>query len=702
MAVFSIILKSYQFMYPKIFYFSRQALAICVMVITSLLLHAQPAKKNAKKEVVEKGKTTKIDTKENSKNKKKVDKAIAEKTKTDKNPKQEINKKAFVDKKKGDAKVATDKKKMGVAANIAKSKDNKAKELRDAKAKEVSTKEQKAKEVKAKMKSTSIIEKSTNKLSSNSTKGKAPLPTAINAPAIKTAIPKNRSAKKIADSIAREKWLIKKNALLQKEQAIKEQELIAPTLVIDNKELPIQLDAEDNKTVPAALEMPIVPSTPNQKLINVSEDIVALFAEEDYRQVAKLGANYIVQVPNDTVIIIKTGLSNLFETKFKEGFSLIDKTLLDKDTLVRFYSTVPYIYKAAKGNEVQKEIVKHCKDINANNVWTHFAETSYFNNTDNEPQALKSGEKMHQLISNISDADALGFLYPLLLQKYGQPEKAIEILEASAIQFPSAYGLKFFLFEHYRKKRKNIEAYTLIKELSSAQPANEEFMESKIEMCMLLGKNQEACDLLKTANQNYLLDDKVFKVGCAEEFYKIPLQSQATYIYKVNKNGNLYNTNLTLEPMADNNLTVNYKTETKKAVSGAMVLESKNFDTCRTLNFDFFSIEKNEVANANSILWLSKVCFNELVNNKQVYLDIGKGLGLFTIVENEYFTENEDQNLFMDRIAINENEQKFVSTLHLYNTETAEQLWVLDDVKNPLIVKMDGAFTVELSKVFTK
>ncbi len=683
---------------------------LCVICVMTLQVGAQPSKKAPAKDIkvkpIEKG--TKSKTATEAKSKKPDAKAnTASKEKTDKKTD-----------KKTDAKLAADAKKNN------RDKTKIAKDKIEAKPKAKSTVA-----IKNSKGDNTQVDKVTAK-----TKTKTPAKPAVEAakknrtPASKEQLAQTKPAtpklkvltkKQIADSIAREKWLIKKNALAA-EKLANETKIEPETKATEKEQLTDNKisDATNNtntitETNAIAISNPVVDNKPKvdsealanvstNQLLNQSEDIIALFAAEDYKQVMQLGSKYLKKAPNDTVIIIKTGLSSLFENKYKDAFELIDKTLVVKDTLVRFYATVPYIYKAAKGNNVQQQIVKHCKDLDPNSVWTLFAETSYYSNTENEKEALQSGKKMHELIRSTKEADALGFLYPYLLQKYDKPDEAIRILEERVLLFPEAYSLQNYLFDHYRKQGKNAEAYILIKKLCIAQPSNEEFVEEKIEVCMLMGKYEEACELLKQANVNNLMDEKVYKVGCPTDFYKVPLQANTTYVYKVNKGGNLYSMNLTIEPLLDNNLALVYKTDTKKPIKGTVTLLTAGFDTSRNLDFDFYNKAQVIDSSSKSYLWLSKVCYREMQNNKQVYLNLGNGVGLFNVIEKDYFTENEDQNLFMDRINVNNSEMKFVQTIHLYNMDTAEQLWVLDDEKNPIVVKMDGAYTMELSEVVVK
>jgi hypothetical protein len=44
-------------------------------------------------------------------------------------------------------------------------------------------------------------------------------------------------------------------------------------------------------------------------------------------------------------------------------------------------------------------------------------------------------------------------------------------------------------------------------------------------------------------------------------------------------------------------------------------------------------------------------------------------------------------------------QKKLLETFHLFNADSNEQIWILKNKTNPLIVKMDGIFTMELSEI---
>jgi hypothetical protein len=525
-----------------------------------------------------------------------------------------------------------------------------------------------------------------------------------------TAVPMKQEAELQVDSIRNVLALveafgeniapIKKDTMLELSimDTLKGMDSIVALKQLDTLEKPQTISAPTNNTVFTDSEMAIA----QKQLLKNSEDILALFSEEDYQQVLELGTKYLVQQPTDTVIIIKTGLSAIFSNQYPIGFELIDKTVVEKNSLLKLYASLPFIYSAAKEGKVQHEITTHCFDLDSTNIWSKYAATNYSLQTNDLKSALHFAKSLHNNINTRELANELAYVYPFVLHENNWKDSAILELEKTANLFPDADNVQLLLIQHYKQNNKLEDAYNLSTQLNKMQPNNEEYLEARINICIQLKKMDEACSLLSASNSEYHNDEQIYKIGCDTAFYSVPFKNGIIYNFKINKGGNLYFTTIRVEPLIDNSVALHYSTILKEKLEGKALLAYEDYDTSSNLNFSFVTKSTNENKTASSLLWLSKASFGKLKNYQQVELNLGNGIGLFTLVNPEFFTDTEDQNLFMDRIEIDGNRKKFVHTLHLYNLETAEQLWVLDDEKNPLVVKMDGAFTMELNSITTQ
>jgi hypothetical protein len=105
---------------------------------------------------------------------------------------------------------------------------------------------------------------------------------------------------------------------------------------------------------------------------------------------------------------------------------------------------------------------------------------------------------------------------------------------------------------------------------------------------------------------------------------------------------------------------------------------------------------KNATLNDKTTVWVSKAVFDGLIKSNQAKMDVGNGEELFTVVTDKQ--DNRDQDAFEDKVSVKGTE-KYVNTLHVKNEDGSRQLWILNDVKNPLIVKMDLGWSITLKSI---
>jgi hypothetical protein len=77
-------------------------------------------------------------------------------------------------------------------------------------------------------------------------------------------------------------------------------------------------------------------------------------------------------------------------------------------------------------------------------------------------------------------------------------------------------------------------------------------------------------------------------------------------------------------------------------------------------------------------------------------MDVGNGEEIFTVVTDKF--DDRDKDPFDYKISVNGSE-KYVNTFHVKNEDGSRQLWILNDAKNPMIVKMDLGWSIILKSI---
>jgi hypothetical protein len=105
---------------------------------------------------------------------------------------------------------------------------------------------------------------------------------------------------------------------------------------------------------------------------------------------------------------------------------------------------------------------------------------------------------------------------------------------------------------------------------------------------------------------------------------------------------------------------------------------------------------KNATLTDKTTIWVSQDVFIALSKKGTAKMDVGNGEEVFTVVG--FKTDDKDKAAFNDNVMVKGTE-KTLTTLHVKNTDGSRQLWILNNLQNPLIIKMDLGWTIVLKTV---
>lgn len=161
------------------------------------------------------------------------------------------------------------------------------------------------------------------------------------------------------------------------------------------------------------------------------------------------------------------------------------------------------------------------------------------------------------------------------------------------------------------------------------------------------------------------------------------LMSGDTLVYNINNYGNQYDfiiTNLQIE----NNIAFDWLMTNQDQLKGSIVMSRYALDTATFLK-NYFN-DGESVLTDKTTVWASTKVYNAIKKKKPVSVNAGNGNAILEFKEKKEFT-----------FSLND-QPKTVKVLYA-ETKSAEKFWILDDPKNPLILKMDLGWTVTLTKV---
>ncbi len=415
------------------------------------------------------------------------------------------------------------------------------------------------------------------------------------------------------------------------------------------------------------------------------DDIIIAFSNNKFNKVIDYSEDYLSKNPDDTNIILKRGLSLVFN-KQQSGFKLIDSIIGSKDSIIQYYSILPYVNNYANKPAVYQKIIDHINEIDSSNIWALYANSTHYKNLDNMPMAIYYAQKLSANITTMQQANSLGYFYPLLLHINGNTDSAITVLNQVRNTYPNLHSINTNLFVMYKEKEDWNNAYKIINELTLRNASDEDLFNEKLDICFKLKMLDEACNMIKENNEDYKYDDKIIVAQCKGEFYNWNIAHQTSYVYNVNQKGHTFNLAINLDAALENKVKINYINEGQANNTAYYIVTAGLLDTSRNITTTFFNSNKPKDSTKANALWVSKLVYNDVVINGLTYVDLGNGLKHFRLVGNIDNIEP-DENIFAARVEINGIEKKLLNTWHLIDDDGVEQIWILKNNNNPIIVK---------------
>ena len=336
--------------------------------------------------------------------------------------------------------------------------------------------------------------------------------------------------------------------------------------------------------------------------------------------------------------------------------------------------------------------------INPSGPYGYFVKGGIYSDSGFHEKALPLMEKMFMLCRNDEEKKTLGYFYPKELAFNKQSTKAITTVNDLYLQYPKEKEIIYsyaFIYKTNGQFDKAIEKYD---ELITLFPEALEFEADRITANAALGKTTEACaaaELLiaKDDRYNYMR----FRYKCPEYFAAPVIKDIKTASWTVTSFGGNFNFKvINLTGNADDSLAFDWLMTSGPNMNGHITITKTALEKAQVQNNNFGPDLKNAVLTDKTTIWISKAVFNELKENGNCKMDVGNGEEIFTVIPDAI--NKKDKESFNSRIKVNDN-WKYLNTFHIKNADGSRHLWILNDVQNPMIVKMDIGFTLSLKSI---
>ena len=281
-------------------------------------------------------------------------------------------------------------------------------------------------------------------------------------------------------------------------------------------------------------------------------------------------------------------------------------------------------------------------------------------------------------------------MYAIVLFNINKKPEAYKLLEDEIEAGNNSYDIVKDYFAFYYKDKRFQDGVDKATQYIQKDSAAMYFGERAL-LYNDIGNTEKACEDAQILKNKFEAGDYWSKqFSCPQIMADVKPTADRTYIYSVMFNGNEYDFRVS-NPMVDmdNGISFKYKLTGDVGKDG-IVNMSKEAVTTAHSQMNKFGRATENLTDKTSV-WVSSEVYNELKTNGSSMINANDWTGAleFSVVDQA------GDNFYEVRV---DGEIKYIKCIKV-EAKDGEQLWINDDPKNPLILKMKVDFGIELKQV---
>ncbi|MGG9962042.1 tetratricopeptide repeat protein [Ferruginibacter sp. SUN106] len=458
--------------------------------------------------------------------------------------------------------------------------------------------------------------------------------------------------------------------------------------------------AKPKLTKPAAAKPAAAKTAPAKKIDydKLKSEIRSLYRDEKHAEVITKATQYLQKYPNDTTVVFQKAMSHVSLKQYQLGFNMVRKFYPNADSAAKYIAvmsfSVPQEDLLTTGIACADEAIT----MVATSPYGYFAKAGIYSDGGDHEKALPLMEKMFNTCRDDFEKRSFRHFYAKELAFNKQYDKAINAINDLYISYPKDKEIIYSYAAIYRLNKSYDKAIVKYDELTALFPGEGEYQALKVSALDAWGKPAEACSEIETLvaiDSTY--DFMRFRYKCPAYFATPAIAGFKTATWEVNANGAIYDF-LVSNPKGnvDTDFEFDWAMSNKDDMKGHIKLTKDAMEKAIAQNNYFGSALKNATLTDKTTVWVSKAVFNDLTKNNSAKMDVGNGEEIFTVVPDGQ--DNRDKESFEDKVLV-KGSAKYVNTLHVKNEDGSRQLWILNDAKNPMIIKMDLDWSIVLKSI---
>ena len=450
------------------------------------------------------------------------------------------------------------------------------------------------------------------------------------------------------------------------------------------------LFAQQPKVVAAttpAVPVKVVPMVSTKEL---KKQLASNFKRKRYKNVITIADTLLTRLKKDEDIFMKKIASKVYLKMDKAAIADLKAWYKNKDTAASIISFIPYQFDLAGTKRSGDIYYKSAMAWAPKNGMPYILYGAQLADAGNTVDALTYARKGYGLLKGKYKV-AFTSTYASVLQLAGEKDEAYKLMEGEIEAGRNSNDNIRDYLNFYIKDKRFEDGIAKATEYIGKDSLAMYFAE-RAELNNANGNSEKACEDAVVLKEKFEESDYFLKkYNCSQVMAPVKPSMQRTYIYEVIFGGKTYDFRVTNPKVdMDNGLTFKYKMTGDVGINGVINISKDAIDTAHA-EMNYFRNGSYDLAEETTV-WVSNAVFNELKTKGESYIAASSSSAqVFQVVTDEdpfYVVKVDDQD-------------KYIRCIHLVSRDRSdsEELWINDDPKNPIILKMKLDFSIELKQI---
>lgn len=428
--------------------------------------------------------------------------------------------------------------------------------------------------------------------------------------------------------------------------------------------------------------------SPNVSTKTLKKLLASNYERKSYRNVVLISDTLLKRNRNDKDTRQKRAFSEIklkLDQKAIADIKLLDK---NKDTAATSIASVPINFIDVTGKRAELYL-KAAMAYAPKNGIPYLLKAAVLADEKKPLEASAFAEKGWALLGENYKPMFLP-VYAQIQHESGKQEQAYQLLSeiienGTANDNTLEYYFGFFIKDG--KIEEGIERASAIFEKTN----DPRFLKRRAHLYNKNDNKDKACEDATKLKELVDSDSELLEFGCPQILANVKPEPARTYIYKVNFQGRDYDFRVT-NPVVDmdNGAKFRFKMTGDNSITGRVSISKEALATAHDQNNNFANGDLD--LTDKTTVWISKEVFKELKENGASTMGADSwGAKEYKMVE-PYFSSDNYYPVNIDGKTL------YIPCIKVAS-EDGQEIWIADDESNPLILKMDISFTIELVQV---